>query len=173
MQPQYIILHHNAKDITSQRFGRLVALGPVAVNANRKVMWLCQCDCGNTAPVASTQLRFGKTRSCGCLVRETAVKTNTIHGLYFEPLYATWRAMIRRCTNPSAKGYHNYGGRGIDVCSEWKLSFEMFRDHIINLPNHDEPGMTLDRIDNDGNYEPGNVRWATRIVQSQNSRRHR
>lgn len=90
-----------------------------------------------------------------------------------EKIYGVWHGMKRRCLQPSNKAYKDYGGRGITVCSEWVESFEMFFNHVSKLPHYGEKGYSLDRIDNNGNYEPGNVRWATRTEQMNNTRRNK
>lgn len=171
MYPQFIILSKNAKDITGQRFGRLIALGPTGKTPSDKIKWLCRCDCGETCEIISNQLLFGKTRSCGCLRKETTAKQSTIHGMSNHPLHGIWRGMISRCTNSSEKAYADYGGRGISIAPEWRYNFKPFYDYVSQLSHCGEKGYSLDRIDNDGNYEPGNLRWATRIEQSHNSRR--
>lgn len=149
------------KDMTGQRFGRLVAL---AYAGSEK--WSCRCDCGAEHVTAGADLRRGKAQSCGCLQIEVA-KTGDCrrtHGMADSPEYRSWTAMVRRCTDSSAAGYHRYGGRGITVCDRWIDSFEAFYADMGPRPR----GTTLDRRENDGNYEPGNCRWATRQEQAGN-----
>lgn len=172
MQPQFIPLPPRAKNITGQRFGRLVALGPVG-RREKNIVWLCQCDCGQSVAVRTGALISGNTTSCGCFQRERTSQKFTKHGMWQSKLYKAWRSMIQRCTNPSHRGYKDYGGRGIAICSEWKTSFQAFYDHVSSLADFGEDGYTLDRIDNGKNYEPGNVRWATKKEQSRNMRRNR
>ncbi|MES2934314.1 MAG: hypothetical protein V4805_12605 [Pseudomonadota bacterium] len=173
MQPQYITLKGRAKNITGQRFGRLVALGPVSRNRHKQIIWLFQCDCGNTRAIARSDLRNGHTKSCGCLRDETlkaigaSAKT---HGMSKTPIYRTWLHMRKRCGDPSNKNYADYGGRGIHVCDKWQNSFETFHDHVSPLTNFGKRGYTLDRINNNGHYEPGNVHWATTSEQQSNRR---
>lgn len=171
MQPQYITLPKQAKDITGQRFGRLVALGPTGRNKRRQIEWLCNCDCGNTTTVASGSLIDGNTSSCGCLKIEITIRNNTTHGMSQHPIIRTWRHMIARCSNPTDHDYPAYGARGIRVCEEWAGNIKAFHDYVSSLPNYKAEGYTLDRIDNDGNYEPGNVRWATQAQQNRNTRK--
>lgn len=172
MQPQFITLAPIAKNLTGQRFGRLVALGPVARDRNHHIVWLCQCDCGNETRVTLQELRAGKTKSCGCIRREGVRLWNKTHGMTRTKIHNTWLRMKQRCTVPSAKDYIYYGERGILVCDGWLHSFEAFHAYVSQLCNFGEVGYSLDRIDNDGNYEPGNVQWATQTQQMQNTRRN-
>jgi len=172
MQPQFITLPRTIQDLTGQRFGRLVVLGPRTYHKGKSATWYCQCDCGNTTETSRGSLMGGRTQSCGCLHREQLAERNKRHGLTDHYLYPRWGQMITRCTNPNSLSYANYGGRGITVCSTWVKSFEAFLNHVKNLSGYGKPGMTLDRIDNSENYEPGNVRWASRSTQRRNSRQN-
>lgn len=135
-------------------------------SADKHILSLWRCDCGNDAVVAWSRVKQGTTKSCGCLGRETASINATKHGGRKTREYSSWTAMRRRCEVPTDKDYPRYGGRGIEVCSEWSRSFETFRDHIGPRPE----GTTLDRIDASKGYEPGNVRWATPDIQGRNRR---
>lgn len=167
---QFIKLSARADDLTGRRFGRLVALGPVGVDKSHHVIWLCRCDCGNEKPISSHDFRRPNTRSCGCLSAENNQRN---YGLKNSPIHTVWRSMIKRCFSKNHPSYSNYGGRGITVCTEWRESFRTFYDYVSQLSHYGEEGYTLDRIDNDGNYEPGNVRWATMKQQSRNKRTNR
>lgn len=155
------------------RFGSLTVTGrSVTVRKKRKIP--CVCDCGAETQPFSFSLTSGSTSSCGgCRricppsSREAVAAANTKHGGHGTAEYRAWYAMRRRCNDPKNKAYKNYGGRGIRVCAEWQSDFQAFLDHIGLKPS---PELSLDRIDNERGYEPGNVRWADQSTQSRNRR---
>lgn len=157
-------------DLTGKRFGRLVVVKQAGRSNSRKVLWLCLCDCGNEKVVMADHLRRGNTKSCGCLMEESRIINNTTHGLSNSNTYNVWRAMKSRCTLPSQKSFPDYGGRGICVCDEWMHSFESYYNYVSKLPHFGEDGYSLDRINNERGYEPGNVQYATRKEQANNRR---
>ena len=153
------------QNITGQRFGRLVVVERQPRTTRRDgVRWVCLCDCGRTMVTLGKRLKTGHTRSCGCLLREM----KTTHGMAWTPTWRSWVSMKSRCGDPNSTSYKNYGGRGINVCDQW-LSFEKFIADMGERPD----GRSLDRVNNDGNYEPGNCRWATASQQRRNQSRRR
>lgn len=153
-------------NLTGQRFDRLLAIKDSGKRKNNHAVWLCRCDCGNLAEILACHLKSRNTQSCGCLRREKAMYINYKHGGTITRIYGIWADMNRRCFNQNNKSYKYYGGRGIKVCSEWKDNFVAFRFWAILSGYKDN--LTIDRIDNDGNYEPDNCQW---ITQSENSKK--
>lgn len=157
------------KDLTGQRFGRLMVLEK-AETRNHRTYWRCVCDCGNYSDVRSDALISGKTKSCGCLQKESAANLKMKHGKCNTKIYRAWDSMKDRCRNKNCNNYKNYGARGITYCDEWE-EFDNFYNWAMENGYSDE--LTLDRIDVNGNYEPSNCRWATYDEQARNKRTNR
>lgn len=154
------------ESLIGQKFGRLTVLA--LDTAKKRRSWISQCECGNIVSISTRHLKIGNTKSCGCFKKE--YDSEPIHGYSHHPLYVKWSSIKARCTNKENISYKNYGGRGIKLCSEWFNNPEKFIEYVIVLENYGLKGYSLDRINNDGDYEPRNVRWATREQQRQNSR---
>lgn len=158
-----------ATQLVGQRFGRLTVLSLLPVKAPKyRVYLLCRCDCGREKPVRRDGLR--RVFSCGksgCYRSEVSAAKRTTHGLSRHPLYGLWAEMIRRCENPKAHNYRLYGGRGIAVCERWHT----FSHFLADVPERPSREYSLDRIDNNEGYRPGNVQWASAANQARNTRR--
>lgn len=162
------------KDIAGKRFGRLVAVSVEEIKAGYRVYWLCRCDCGVVKSIRADGLASGVVQSCGCLGKErraeASIKACTTHGMASagykrSPEYRSWSQMKVRCLVPTNHKYKDYGARGVAVCESW-MSFENFYHDMGPRPQ----GTSLDRIDVNGNYEPGNCRWADAKTQRNNRR---
>lgn len=157
-------------DLTGKQFDRLCVIKRVENNKYGNSVWLCQCDCGVQLRVRGDSLIKGNTKSCGCLRKEKVIERAKTHGKTNTKCYMEWANMKARCYNPNSKQYKDYGGRGITMCERWRKSFEAFYADVSELPNFGKEGYSINRIDNNGNYEPNNVEWADDITQANNKR---
>lgn len=154
-------------DLVGQRYGRLTVVSLSGRTRHGIALWLCKCDCGTKKVIIHNHLRSGNTKSCGCLLTpEDRAKAATTHGSSNTPEYTSYHAAKKRCTNPKFKQFADYGGRGIE------FRFKSFEEFFAEVGPRPEPkfSYSLERIDNDGHYERGNVRWATKEQQARNRR---
>ena len=149
-------------DLTGRRFGKLTVIKRVENTKANKARWLCKCDCGNEKIVVGGDLQSGRTRSCGCLVKT--------HGLRNSTIYKIWVGIKTRCYNPNSNNYNRYGARGIKMFAGWLDDFVAFFDYVSALENFGKPGYSIDRINNNGDYEPNNLRWTDLNTQCRNRR---
>lgn len=156
------------KDLEGKRFGRLTVVEFAGLDEHHRALWKCECECGAECVVLSKYLCNGSTRSCGCLALEITIARSVTHEMRNSRLYHVWIGMKQRCLNPFHPCYSRYGGRGICIFDEWVNDFVAFYNYVSSLPNFDKNGYSLDRIDNEKGYMPGNLRWSTQKTQARN-----
>ena len=152
--------------LEGQRFGRWTVIEQCGVDHRGEKMYRCQCDCGNISVVRSSNLRDGRSSSCGCFANELVSKRSKTHGMTDTRLFRIWSGIKRRCFTTTDYHYKWYGARGISMCDEWKNSFQIFYNWAIS--NGYREDLSIDRVDNNGNYEPSNCRWITHAEQMRN-----
>lgn len=157
------------KDLVNKRFGRLTILECQEITS-KNVIWKCRCDCGKITLVSQTGLLYDKTKSCGCIRKEMLSNRSNAHHHSQTRIYKIWIDIKKRCYNINSINYKNYGGRGITICDEWKNDFMPFYNWSMNNGYTDK--LSIDRINNDGNYEPSNCRWVDKFTQANNTRRN-
>ena len=155
-------------ELTGAKFGKLTVLKKAGINKHRQTIWQCICDCGENTKTTTYYLRSGHTTSCGCVQKNMLGNNTRKHGMSGTKTYSVWQHMLRRCLDSKDKCYESYAARGITVCKRW-LTFENFLADMGERP----AGLSIDRKNNNGNYEPGNCRWATPKEQSRNTRTNR
>ena len=144
-------------DLTGQKFNKLTAINREGTTKDGKAKWYFRCDCGGFVIASGKDVRTGNTTSCGCVQKNNRIK----HGMCGTRIYRIWQAMHARCRNPNSSHWRHYGGRGISVCERWHDPRLFMEDMLLNYREN----LTLERINNDGDYEPNNCKWATQSEQ--------
>lgn len=159
-----------AARFVGMKFGRLIVVREANRDQRNERQWLCRCDCGNEVVAPAYRLKSGNTNSCGCYRSQRQSETHATHKRTNTPEYESWSGMKKRCFNRRCKSYPDYGGRGITVCDRWSKSFQAFLDDMGLKP---DSANSIERVNNNGNYEPGNCKWGTAVEQNRNKRNSR
>jgi|APGre2960657404_1045060.scaffolds.fasta_scaffold18917_2 hypothetical protein len=157
------------KDLTGFQFNYYTVMSLDNDNIKRDIRWIVKCRCGTVKSIRGADLKNGHSKSCGCYKIEKVISDNTVHNLTHNPFYRSWHSVKQRCTNSKNKLWHRYGGRGIKLFDAWVDDPKAFIEYVSNLDNARKDGMSIDRIDNDGNYEPGNIKWSNKQEQGRNT----
>lgn len=159
---------NSKEDLTGQQFYRWTALRKADESKNSNQWYYCRCECGTEKIISAYKLKHGLTHSCGCYLSDSVKERMSTHAMSKTKIFSEWLHMRRRCS-PNVECHDRYYDRGIRVSAEWDASFETFYEYVSKLEHYGEPNYSLDRINNNGNYEPGNVRWATYKTQARNT----
>lgn len=152
--------------LIGQVFGRLTVIGEAERSKHNHIQWYCECSCGKVTIVTTACLKTGNTISCGCYGDECRLVNARTHGMRRTKVYVTWCQMIARCLDQNSISYKNYGGRGISICDRWR----QFNNFFADMGDRPFKNAQIDRIDNEGNYEPGNCKWSTPAENALNRR---
>jgi hypothetical protein len=170
MKYKFIKLSSQTKDITGLKFSMLTVVGPIGRTNDKKISWLCLCECRNHTKTTNYKLTSGHTKSCGCYKAIATKKSKTTHGKRSTEEYSIWAGIKNRCLNNNEAAYKRYGARGITICDEWKNDFMAFYDDMGKRPSKEH---SIDRINNNEGYYKENCRWATPLQQGANTRQNK
>lgn len=156
-------------DLTGKKFGKLTAVSQVGINKSGNALWLCKCDCGGETVAINSNLTRGNSTSCGCISREKTIIRNTKYSHSNHQLYKAWQGIQQRCNDSNCNIYRYYGGKGIKCCERWRDYEAFYSDNILKY----KKGLTIDRINTNGDYSPENCRWVSMLIQANNKSNNR